>query len=248
MEKQEGCDPAAARIDDPWYDALASGWGEVDGEPAPVTVPAQHRADEDERLSPAEIYLEVHRSAAFQEVRRRYRRFVVPAAVAFFGWYLAYVITAVSAPGFMSRPVVGAVNVAMVAGLAQFLSTFLLTWAYARHARLRRDRAALELRWVVFEQNQQHRKSRNTPDHRSGLNGRPGWSAKPGLNGQPNSNDWRSQGSYGRHSDHGDHSDRRDQSAHSDHSRDGGTYDRPGEPGRGARYNDGQETTRETNR
>ncbi len=42
----------------------------------------------------------------------------------------------------MARPVTGAVNVAMIAGLGQFLTTFLLTWAYARHARLRRDRAA----------------------------------------------------------------------------------------------------------
>ncbi|MBR7679085.1 DUF485 domain-containing protein, partial [Streptomyces daliensis] len=51
------------------------------------------------------------------------------------------------APGLMARPVSGVLNVAMVAGLAQFASTFLLTWAYARHARLRRDQLALELRW-----------------------------------------------------------------------------------------------------
>ena len=167
MDEQEGRDPAAARIDDPWYDALASGWGELDGETVPATVPAQHDGDDDERLSPAEIYLEVHRSAAFQEVRRRYRRFVVPAALAFFAWYLAYVITAVGAPGLMARPVAGAVNVAMVAGLAQFLTTFLLTWAYARHARLRRDRAALELRWVVFEQNQQNSPPHDAPNQRA---------------------------------------------------------------------------------
>ncbi|WP_053725518.1 DUF485 domain-containing protein [Streptomyces sp. WM6378] len=166
MEKQEGRDPAEARIDDPWYDALASGWGELDGETVPATVPVQHDGD-DGWLSPAEIYLQVHRSAAFQEVRRRYRRFVVPAALAFFAWYLAYVITAVSAPGLMARPVAGAVNVAMVAGLAQFLTTFLLTWAYARHARLRRDRAALELRWVVFEQNQQNNQQHSGPNQQA---------------------------------------------------------------------------------
>ncbi|WP_438291264.1 DUF485 domain-containing protein [Streptomyces sp. HUAS TT7] len=167
MDEQEGRDPAAARIDDPWYDALASGWGELDGETVAATVPAEHDSSGDERLSPAEIYLEVHRSAAFQEVRRRYRRFVVPAALAFFAWYLAYVITAVGAPGLMARPVAGAVNVAMVAGLAQFLTTFLLTWAYARHARLRRDRAALELRWVVFEQNQQNSPPHDGPNQRA---------------------------------------------------------------------------------
>ena len=56
----------------------------------------------------------------------------------------------------MARPVVGALNVAMVAGLAQFATTFLLTWAYARHARLRRDRVALELRWVTQEMMRGH--------------------------------------------------------------------------------------------
>ncbi|WP_262505604.1 DUF485 domain-containing protein [Streptomyces sp. TRM68367] len=136
--------------DDPWYDALASGWGEaVDARgtvPGPA-VPVEPR----EHGAAADVYLEVQRSAAFQEVRRRHRRFVVPAVVAFFMWYVAYVVTVTTAPEFMARPVVGAVNVAMLAGLGQFLTTFLLTWAYARHARLRRDRAALELRWDTQE-------------------------------------------------------------------------------------------------
>ncbi|MFB7509371.1 DUF485 domain-containing protein, partial [Streptomyces broussonetiae] len=87
----------------------------------------------------------------FQEVRSRYRRFVVPGVAVFLSWYVGYVVAATTAPGLMARPVAGAVNVGMLAGLGQFLSTFLLTWAYARHARLRRDRAALELRWDTQE-------------------------------------------------------------------------------------------------
>ncbi|GAA1373275.1 DUF485 domain-containing protein [Streptomyces beijiangensis] len=151
MEKDEGRESAEVRLDDPWYDALASGWGELNeaGSGVPAAVPAQ-KSPEPGR-SAADIYLEVQASAAFQEVRSRYRRFVVPAALAFLAWYVAYVVTATTAPGFMARPVAGAVNVAMVAGLGQFLTTFLLTWAYARHARLRRDRAALDLRWDTQE-------------------------------------------------------------------------------------------------
>ncbi|MET8683327.1 DUF485 domain-containing protein [Streptomyces sp. NPDC004732] len=137
---------------DPWYDAFASGWGELDGTGAPASVVSPRTAARQGSTSPADIYLEVQRSAAFQEVRGRYRRFVVPTAAAFFTWYFAYVVAATTAPGLMARPVTGAVNVAMVAGLGQFLTTFLLTWAYARHARLRRDRPALDLRWAVFEQ------------------------------------------------------------------------------------------------
>lgn len=151
VEQHEGRGLADAdvRFDDPWYDALASGWGELDGTGGPAPVVADAR--ESRGGGAADVYLEVQRSAAFQEVRSRYRRFVIPAGVGFFLWYLAYVVTATTAPGLMARPVAGAVNVAMLAGLGQFLTTFLLTWAYARHARLRRDRAALELRWDTQE-------------------------------------------------------------------------------------------------
>ncbi|MGW0615050.1 DUF485 domain-containing protein [Streptomyces sp. NPDC002788] len=158
VEHLDGHDPAPAegagqlRYDDPWYDALASGWGESAGveAPAPTVVPSARKGGETGAAA-ADVYLEVQRSEAFREVRRRYRRFVVPASAAFFAWYVGYVVAATTAPSLMARPVAGAVNVAMVAGLGQFLTTFLLTWAYARHARLRRDRAALELRWDTQE-------------------------------------------------------------------------------------------------
>ncbi|MFJ8544103.1 DUF485 domain-containing protein [Streptomyces sp. NPDC093586] len=145
--------PANPRYDDPWYDALASGWGESAGAgvPAAAVPPMRPGAAGATPRGAADVYLEVQRSEAFQEVRSRYRRFVVPAVAAFFAWYVAYVVTATAAPGLMARPVAGAVNVAMLAGLGQFLTTFLLTWAYARHARLRRDRAALQLRWDTQE-------------------------------------------------------------------------------------------------
>ncbi|MFM9444784.1 DUF485 domain-containing protein [Streptomyces acidiscabies] len=144
-------EPAGVRYDDPWYDALAPDWPGAQPASDPVPAVPAPREEEAGRDAMAEVYLAVQRSAAFQEVRSRYRRFVVPAGIGFFLWYVAYVIAATTAPGFMARPVVGAVNVALVAGLGQFLTTFLLAWAYARHARLRRDRAALDLRWDTQE-------------------------------------------------------------------------------------------------
>ncbi|MEU6314820.1 DUF485 domain-containing protein [Streptomyces sp. NPDC047014] len=161
MDKHEGRDAGTIRLDDPWYDALAVGWGEGE-EPSPSRPAAGPRP----APSASDVYLEVQRSAAFQEVRRRYRRFVVPATAGFLLWYVAYVVAATAAPGVMARPVVGAVNVAMLAGLGQFLSTFVLTWAYARHARLRRDRAALDLRWTVFEQERGQERNRGRRDDR----------------------------------------------------------------------------------
>jgi uncharacterized membrane protein (DUF485 family) len=158
VERLDGVGPGSAeetgdlKYDDPWYDALASGWGEAASAavPAPEVVPPAPGEGET-GVAAADVYLEVQRSAAFQEVRRRYRRFVVPAFVAFFAWYVAYVVAATTAPELMARPVLGAVNVALLAGLGQFLTTFLFTWGYSRHARLRRDRAALDLRWDTQE-------------------------------------------------------------------------------------------------
>ncbi|WP_031080669.1 DUF485 domain-containing protein [Streptomyces sp. NRRL WC-3549] len=150
MEKEAGPGIAETRLDGPWYDVPTRGEGLATGAPeAPWEDRPELRA---ERVpGAAGVYLEVQRSAAFQEVRRRYRRFVVPAVAAFLLWYLAYVAVATTAHDLMARPVAGVLNVAMLAGLGQFLTTFLLTWAYVRHARLHRDRAALELRWDTQE-------------------------------------------------------------------------------------------------
>jgi uncharacterized membrane protein (DUF485 family) len=141
-------------MDDPWYEALAVGERQQEAAADPAAG-CEGRTSADAPATAADartsVYLDVQHSAAFQEVRGRYRGFVFPAAAGFLLWYLFYVVLAMTAPGLMARPVAGEINVAMLAGLAQFASTFVLTFAYARHARLRRDRAALDLRWDTQE-------------------------------------------------------------------------------------------------
>ncbi|MFF1904109.1 DUF485 domain-containing protein [Kitasatospora sp. NPDC058218] len=100
----------------------------------------------------SEVYRAVQGSEAFQEIKRSYRAFVLPVSGAFLGWYLLYVAAQAAAPGVMRSPVAGPVNVAWVLGLLQFVSTFVLTWLYARNARTKRDRAALGLRWDTQDQ------------------------------------------------------------------------------------------------
>ncbi|WTG93863.1 DUF485 domain-containing protein [Kitasatospora sp. NBC_01560] len=97
--------------------------------------------------SSTEVYRAVQASEAFQAIKLGYRAFVFPVSGAFLGWYLLYVAAQAAAPGVMRSQVAGPVNVAWLLGLLQFASTFLLTWLYARNARTKRDRAALELRW-----------------------------------------------------------------------------------------------------
>jgi uncharacterized membrane protein (DUF485 family) len=164
VDKHDGGDPAMLRVDDPWQDTGAAGlWVPDQRAPERVAGARSEGAAPGEPLTVADrgdrsaLYLEVQRSQEFQQVRDRYRRFVFPAVAGFVGWYLLYVVAATTAPRLMAYRLSGELNVALAAGLAQFATTFLLTWAYARHARLRRDRAALDLRWTLATRTGQER-------------------------------------------------------------------------------------------
>ncbi|ROP31200.1 DUF485 domain-containing protein [Couchioplanes caeruleus] len=84
--------------------------------------------------TPAERYLEVQRSAEFSALRRKLRTFIFPMTIAFFLWYALYVLLSAYARGFMSVKLVGNINVALLFGLLQFVSTFLIAWYYSRYA------------------------------------------------------------------------------------------------------------------
>lgn len=125
--------------------------------PAPVPAPASAPLVEPAPAAAAgpdstEVYRAVQASAAFQDIRRGYRTFVFPVSGAFLGWFLLYVAAQAAAPDLMRTAVAGPLNVAWLLGLLQFVTTFLLTWLYARNARTKRDRAALGLRWDTQDQ------------------------------------------------------------------------------------------------
>jgi uncharacterized membrane protein (DUF485 family) len=92
------------------------------------------------------VYVELESSAEFTELRKRFRSFVVPATLAFMAWYLLYVVMSMWAHDFMSKTVVGNINVALVWGLLQFASTFLIAWLYGRHMNRSVDPIARELK------------------------------------------------------------------------------------------------------
>jgi len=54
--------------------------------------------------------------------------------IAFFLWYSLYVLLSAYARGFMSAKVIGNINVALIFGLLQFVTTFLIAWYYSRYA------------------------------------------------------------------------------------------------------------------
>jgi uncharacterized membrane protein (DUF485 family) len=88
-----------------------------------------------DRVSPDEqAFVDMQASPQFQELRSRLRRFVFPMTAFFLAWYGLYVLLAVYASDFMATKVVGNVNLGMVLGLGQFVTTFVITGLYVRFA------------------------------------------------------------------------------------------------------------------
>ncbi len=100
----------------------------------------------------ASVYERVQASSEFQELKRRFRSWTFPMTVAFLVWYLLYVVLSGWARDFMAIKVLGNVNVGLILGLLQFVSTFLIAWAYSRHAEKKLDPLADKLRHEVEEQ------------------------------------------------------------------------------------------------
>jgi len=88
----------------------------------------------------------VQESERFQTLRRRHRRFVFPVLALALLWYFAYVLLAGYAPEFMATPVFGRVNVGLLIGLGQVVTTFVITMAYVAYANRRLDPIASEIR------------------------------------------------------------------------------------------------------
>ncbi len=87
----------------------------------------------------ADAYARIQGEDEFRQLKRSFRRFAFPVTVAFLSWYLLYVILSGWARGFMGQKLLGNINVALVFGVLQFVSTFLITWLYERHMNRRVD-------------------------------------------------------------------------------------------------------------
>lgn len=101
-----------------------------------------------ENVSPEahEAYTRIHASDEFRALRGSYLRFVVPTTVAFMLWYLLYVVCSNWAPDLMNARLFGTINVALVFGLLQFVTTFGIAWLYARYSARRMDPVADAIR------------------------------------------------------------------------------------------------------
>jgi uncharacterized membrane protein (DUF485 family) len=113
-----------------------------------MSTSGQAQSDE---LPESTKWTEIQASAEFVDLRHRLRRFVFPMAGVFLVWYLIYVVLADYAHEFMSAKVAGNINVALVLGILQFVSTFVITMVYVRYANRRIDPQAEKIRADIEE-------------------------------------------------------------------------------------------------
>ena len=146
-------------------------------------MPDERPPGQESAQAPPIDYIKVQESPEFTELKRRFRRFVFPVSVAFFVWfigyvllaayahdfmatpvldephvsvifvtafflvwYLTYVLLADYAHGFMSTQVWGNINVGLLLGLGQFVTTFAITMIYVKFANKRLDPLSVDIR------------------------------------------------------------------------------------------------------
>ncbi|MEJ1180459.1 DUF485 domain-containing protein [Pseudarthrobacter sp. CCNWLW217] len=96
---------------------------------------------------PQDAFLRARESDEFRELRRTFRRFAFPMTAFFLAWYFGFVLLSVYATGFMSTPFFGNYfNIGHFLGLLQFVTTFIITGLYIRHANKRLDPIAHRIR------------------------------------------------------------------------------------------------------
>jgi uncharacterized membrane protein (DUF485 family) len=108
--------------------------------------PGPAHAQAPARVPDEQAFLDMQASPEFQELKSRFRKFVFPMTAVFLVWYIGYVLLATYAVDFMAAPVLGSINVGIILGLGQFVSTFAITWAYVHFANRNLDPRAAAIR------------------------------------------------------------------------------------------------------
>ena len=92
------------------------------------------RQDGTQQPATADPWVTAQRSPEFVQMRRKLRGFVFPMTAFFLIWYFLYVALAAFAPAFMAIRVLGNINLGLIIGLLQFVSTFTITTIYVMFA------------------------------------------------------------------------------------------------------------------
>ncbi|MFD5826672.1 DUF485 domain-containing protein [Lentzea sp. NPDC060358] len=81
----------------------------------------------------------IRQTDEFRNLRRRLTTFVFPMTALFLASYLTFVLLSAYAKDFVSTKVIGVINLGILLGLSQFVTSIIITLGYARYAKRRLD-------------------------------------------------------------------------------------------------------------
>ncbi len=99
-----------------------------------------------------EVWERTQQSDDFKDLRRRFRRFSFPMAIAFLVWYFTFVLLMTFAREWASTPVFGSINIAFLLAILQFVTTLLIVIAYDIYSHRKLDGIRDEVRERVEEE------------------------------------------------------------------------------------------------
>ena len=81
----------------------------------------------------------IQQTDEFRSLRRRLTTFIFPMTALFLTSYLTFVLLSAYAKEFVSIKVIGVINLGILLGLSQFVTSIIITLGYARYAKRRLD-------------------------------------------------------------------------------------------------------------
>ena len=80
------------------------------------------------------VWAEAQSSPEFQALKKKFRNYAFPVAAVSLAWYFLYVVLTGFARDFINQKLFGNITLAFVLGLLQFVTTFVIAWAYDNHS------------------------------------------------------------------------------------------------------------------
>ena len=116
-------------------------------------------------------FREVESCAEFHDLKKKHRSIVLPLSIFFLTWYFLYVLLGAYAHDFMAIPVFGTINIGILLGFGQFLTTFIITMIYVRRANSTLDPAANSIRLRLEELSREAGTTTEVPGDETGQKG-----------------------------------------------------------------------------
>jgi uncharacterized membrane protein (DUF485 family) len=98
------------------------------------------------------VWIETQASPEFQALKKKFRGFAFPVTALFLAWYFGYILLTAFARDWVSIEVLPNINIALILGVLQFVSTFAIAWLYERHSSKHLDDASDALRDKINKQ------------------------------------------------------------------------------------------------